>query len=99
MKSAIYNYTLDTLAAKEIEQAIYEGTVKIRVLPIKPSEPRGSCDDTYKLMLNQHVICTETTETKCLAQAMEIVSNNLNFTLSSTTNKYLPFPEILKYLA
>jgi hypothetical protein len=76
MKSAIYNYTLDTLAAKEIEQAIYEGTVKIRVLPIKPSEPRGSCDDTYKLMLDQHVICTETTETKCLAQAMEIVSNN-----------------------
>lgn len=87
MKSAIYNYTSDTLAAKEIEQAIYEGRVKIRVLPIKPSEPRTSCDDTYKLMLNQHVICTETTEGKCLAQAMKIVDNNHYEDMDELTEK------------
>lgn len=75
MRSAIYNYINESTAAI-IEQAINDNTIKVRVLPILPSDPLYSVFNQYKLVMNQHSVYTAETHAACLFEASKIIEHN-----------------------
>lgn len=75
MRSAIYSYIQESTASI-IEDAINNNTVKIRIVPIRPSEHKLSPLDQYKVVMNQHTVFTADSHSACLLEASKIVENN-----------------------